>query len=44
METDRLLAGSPVPVIRGSEAKAHGWQELCDEYAARLGIDPEENA
>jgi uncharacterized protein YndB with AHSA1/START domain len=36
---DRLLAGRPVPVIRGSEAMDHGWQELHDRYATELGID-----
>jgi uncharacterized protein YndB with AHSA1/START domain len=41
---DRLLAGNPVPVIRGDEAKKFGWQELADEYAASLGTGPEENA
>lgn len=35
---DRLLAGDPVPVIRGAEAKKYGWQELADAYAARLDI------
>jgi uncharacterized protein YndB with AHSA1/START domain len=34
---DRLLAGDPVPVIRGEEeAKKYGWQELADEYDAQL--------
>jgi uncharacterized protein YndB with AHSA1/START domain len=35
---DRLLAGNPVPVIRGEEAKKYGWQELSDAYAAKLDI------
>ena len=35
---DRLLAGDPVPVIRGAEAKNHGWQELADAYAAKLNV------
>ena len=35
---DRLLAGRPVPVIRGQEAKKYGWQELADAYAAKLGV------
>jgi uncharacterized protein YndB with AHSA1/START domain len=35
---DRLLAGSPVPVIRGEEAKKYGWQELSDAYATKLDI------
>jgi uncharacterized protein YndB with AHSA1/START domain len=33
----RLLAGDPVGVIRGQEAKAHGWDELCAGYAEKLG-------
>jgi uncharacterized protein YndB with AHSA1/START domain len=42
---DRLLAGDPVPVIRGEEAKKSGWQELADAYAAKLGEpEPEEDA
>ena len=35
---DRLLAGNPVPVIRGAEAKKYGWQDLADAYAARLDL------
>jgi uncharacterized protein YndB with AHSA1/START domain len=35
---DRLLAGAPVGVIRGGEAKNHGWEGLRDAYAAALGI------
>ena len=40
---ERLLDGDPVPVIRGREAMNHGWQDLHDAYAAKLGIegDPE---
>jgi uncharacterized protein YndB with AHSA1/START domain len=34
---DRLLAGDPVPPIRGHEALEHGWTELHDKYAAQLG-------
>ena len=40
---DRLLAGDPVPVIRGEDAKKYGWQKLLEEYAAKLGVYPEEN-
>jgi uncharacterized protein YndB with AHSA1/START domain len=36
---ERLLDGDPVPVIRGQEAMAYGWQELHDAYAAKLGIE-----
>ncbi|GAA0961662.1 SRPBCC family protein [Virgisporangium aurantiacum] len=36
---DRLLAGNPVPVIRGAEAKKYGWQDLADAYAARLDLE-----
>jgi uncharacterized protein YndB with AHSA1/START domain len=36
---ERLLDGDPVPVIRGREAMNHGWQDLHDAYAAKLGID-----
>jgi uncharacterized protein YndB with AHSA1/START domain len=38
---DRLLAGNPVPVIRGAEAKKYGWQDLADAYAARLDLKEE---
>jgi uncharacterized protein YndB with AHSA1/START domain len=34
---ERLLAGSPVPPIRGEDARNHGWDELAEEYAAKLG-------
>jgi uncharacterized protein YndB with AHSA1/START domain len=33
---DRLLAGDPVGVIRGRDAKAHGWDELHAAYARRF--------
>jgi uncharacterized protein YndB with AHSA1/START domain len=36
----RLLDGDPVPVVRGSEAMDHGWQDLHDGYAEKLGIGP----
>ena len=32
----RLLAGDPVGVIRGRDAKAHGWDELRAAYAGKL--------
>lgn len=35
---DRALAGDPVDRIVGQEAKHHGWQELHDTYAERLGV------
>jgi uncharacterized protein YndB with AHSA1/START domain len=34
---DRLLAGDPVPPIRGQDALEHGWTALHDRYAAQLG-------
>jgi uncharacterized protein YndB with AHSA1/START domain len=36
---DRLLAGNPVPVIRGEDAKKFGWQRLADAYAAKLNVE-----
>lgn len=35
---DRLLAGRPVPPIRGRDAMDHGWQDLNDSYAGKLGL------
>jgi uncharacterized protein YndB with AHSA1/START domain len=35
---ERLLDGQPVGPIRGQDAKNHGWEELHDAYAERLGI------
>ena len=29
----RLLAGDPVGVIRGRDARAHGWEQLREKYA-----------
>jgi len=34
---DRLLAGDPVSPVRGQDALEHGWTELHDRYAVRLG-------
>ena len=34
---ERLLAGAPVPPVRGQDALEHGWTELHDRYAVRLG-------
>jgi uncharacterized protein YndB with AHSA1/START domain len=34
---ERLLAGDPVPPVRGQDAMQHGWTQLRDEYAAQLG-------
>jgi uncharacterized protein YndB with AHSA1/START domain len=35
---ERLLDGNPVGPIVGEEAMNHGWQELHDAYAEKLGI------
>jgi uncharacterized protein YndB with AHSA1/START domain len=35
---ERLLDGSPVGPIRGEAAREHGWDELNEGYAAKLGI------
>jgi uncharacterized protein YndB with AHSA1/START domain len=35
---ERRLAGDPVGPIVGERAKEHGWEELHDAYAERLGI------
>lgn len=35
---EHLLDGQPVGPIRGSEARGHGWDELNDAYAEKLGI------
>jgi uncharacterized protein YndB with AHSA1/START domain len=35
---ERLLDGNPVGPIAGEEALNHGWQELHDAYAEKLGI------
>ncbi len=37
VQLDRLLGGEPVEAVRGSAALAHGWEDLCDAYAARFG-------
>lgn len=34
----QLLDGDPAGPIRGQAAMAHGWQELHDAYAGRLGV------
>ena len=34
---EQLLDGRPVPPIRGEEAREHGWDELSEGYAAKLG-------
>jgi hypothetical protein len=36
---ERLLDGNPVGPVRGRDARDHGWQELQDAYAERLGIE-----
>ena len=35
---ERLLDGQPVGPIRGQDAMNHGWQQLHDAYAERLGV------
>ena len=35
---DRLLAGTPVPPIRGMAALNYGWSDLNAAYAEKLGI------
>jgi uncharacterized protein YndB with AHSA1/START domain len=34
---ERLLAGDPVSPVRGQDALEHGWTELHEQYAVRLG-------
>ncbi len=34
---ERLLGGQPVPPVRGQDAREHGWDELAEGYAAKLG-------
>ena len=34
-----LLDGDPVPTVRGQAAMEYGWQDLHDQYAAKLGIE-----
>jgi hypothetical protein len=34
---DQLLAGTPFGPVVGSDANAHGWQRLHDEYQQILG-------
>lgn len=33
---DRLMAGDPIPPIRGEDAKNYGWDELEEAYAKAL--------
>jgi uncharacterized protein YndB with AHSA1/START domain len=35
---ERFLDGKPVGPIRGRDAMNHGWQQLHDAYAERLGV------
>ena len=35
---DRLLAGDPIPPIRGMDALDYGWSELNEAYGRKLGI------
>jgi len=38
---ERLLDGRPVGPVRGQQAREHGWDELHDAYAAKLGVSME---
>jgi uncharacterized protein YndB with AHSA1/START domain len=33
---ERLMAGDPIGVVRGSEARQYGWEALRDAYARRF--------
>jgi uncharacterized protein YndB with AHSA1/START domain len=35
---ERLLDGAPVEPVRGAAARDHGWDDLNEAYAAKLGI------
>lgn len=35
---ERLLAGQPIPAIRGRDAMRYGWPELHEQYARRLVV------
>lgn len=37
---ERLMSGEAVESVAGEQAKAHGWERLRDEYAAKLGLPP----
>ena len=37
---DSVLAGHPIPPMRGMEAMEHGWRELNERYATALGVAP----
>lgn len=37
---DALLAGSPFGPVAGSEAREYGWDELNEQYAEALGVEP----
>ena len=37
VQLGKLLGGEPVRAVRGSAAMDHGWQDLRDAYAARIG-------
>jgi uncharacterized protein YndB with AHSA1/START domain len=37
---DSVLAGNPIPPMRGMEAMQHGWRELNGRYATALGVAP----
>jgi hypothetical protein len=37
---ESLLAGKPIPPMRGMEALEHGWREINERYAAALGVAP----
>ena len=38
---DHALTGETVQAIRGGDAMQYGWQDLHDQYAARLGVTQE---
>jgi uncharacterized protein YndB with AHSA1/START domain len=38
---DRLLDGQPIDPIRGADAHRFGWEELNEQYAARLVNEPD---
>ena len=35
---ERLLDGRPIGPVRGTDARNHGWDDLHDAYAEKLGI------
>jgi uncharacterized protein YndB with AHSA1/START domain len=41
---ETVLAGNPIPPMRGMEAMEHGWRELNERYATALGVAPSQLA